>query len=917
MVILSLEHGNSDGSCLAYSWLGSILAKDLGNAGFRFGTLGLELAEKHGLDRLKARVYLVFAAHVAHWTQPLAICRGFLRRAFEAAQEAGDVTYAAYSSFDLITNLLTTGEPLGEIEREADNALEFVRKVPFGLMNDLITTQLRLVRMLRGLTPHFGSFSDATFDEVSFEQHLEGNSQLAIAAARYWIRKLQTGVLANDSALAIAAGSKAASLLWSVPTMVELSEYHFYGALAHAAYHDMASVGERSWHLEVLASHHRQITLWAENGPSTFANRAALIGAEIARLEGRDLDAMRLYEEAVRSAREHGFVQNEGICNELAAHFYAARGLETNAEAHFRKARSCYLRWGADGKVRQLDRTHPHLRQELATPHIGSTTETSGEYLDLATVAKVSQAVSSEMDQKKLIDTLMVVALEHAGADRGLLLLYRGGDLRIEAEATTIRDTVEVRLRQADVLPAELPESVLHYVVRTRQSLLLDEALEQKPFSADEYVRTSRCRSVLCLPLLKQTKLVGVLYLENTQASHVFTPARVAILRLLSSQAAISLENANLYGDLQQTKAYLAAAQQLTHTGTFGWNVSSNKIYWSEEMYQIHGVDREAGLTLEEILQLTHPDDMELLQRVVDRSPDELEGWDFEYRLVTPDGVVKTLRTVAHAVKHDSGEVELIGAVMDITATQAAQAALQTAQAQLAHATRVTSLGEMSASIAHEINQPLAAIVANGEAGLQWLRHDVPNLEEVRKAINRIVGGAHRASGVIRRIREFSKKGDPEMIRLDINEVVGDVVTLVQREVLDHRATVRLQLAPALPRVRGDRIQLQQVIVNLVINGVQAMVTVADRARELLIRTQIHEADHVLVAVQDAGMGIDGENSKQLFNAFYTTKPDGLGMGLSICRSIAEAHGGQIWASRNAGPGMTFQFTLPAYREGD
>ena len=206
----------------------------------------------------------------------------------------------------------------------------------------------------------------------------------------------------------------------------------------------------------------------------------------------------------------------------------------------------------------------------------------------------------------------------------------------------------------------------------------------------------------------------------------------------------------------------------------------------------------------------------------------------------------------------------------------------------------------------------LAAIVLNGEAGLRWLGHDVPDFEQVRNAITRIVSGAHRASDVIRRIREFSKKGNPEMVRLDINEVIGDVVTLVQREVHGHQATVRLQLAAELPPVRGDRIQLQQVIINLVINGIQAMADVTDRAPELVIRTERHDAAHVLVAVQDAGAGIDTEGSKQLFGAFYTTKPNGLGMGLSICRSIVEAHEGRIWASRNAGPGMTFQFTIPA-----
>ena len=222
--------------------------------------------------------------------------RAFLRRAFDAAQEAGDLTYAAYSCIDLNTNLLASGDPLDEVEREAENGLEFARKVRFGLVSDIITAQLGLVRTLRGLTPDFGSFNDAEFDESRFEHILRAIRDLAFAACWYWIRKLQACIYAGDYASAIAAASKAAPLLWTSPTQIELAEYHFYGALARAARCDTASAEERPQHLAALAAHHRQIAVWAENCPATFANRAALVGAEIARLEGRELDAERLYE---------------------------------------------------------------------------------------------------------------------------------------------------------------------------------------------------------------------------------------------------------------------------------------------------------------------------------------------------------------------------------------------------------------------------------------------------------------------------------------------------------------------------------------------------------------------------------------------------------------------------------------------
>ncbi len=250
---------------------------------------------------------------------------------------------------------------------------------------------------------------------------------------------------------------------------------------------------------------------------------------------------------------------------------------------------------------------------------------------------------------------------------------------------------------------------------------------------------------------------------------------------------------------------------------------------------------------------------------------------------------------------------------MDVTAIKEAQEALQTAQAELAHVARVTALGEMSASIAHEVNQPLTAIVVSGEASLRWLTREVPNIDQALVAIRRIVDDANRASGVVGRIRKLARKADPQVIELDINEVIDETVPLVKRETLSHRVTLQLQLAPGLPSVRGDRIQLQQVIINLVINAVQAMATVTDRARVVIIRTQQHESDQVLVAVEDVGIGMAPESLNRLFRAFYTTKPDGMGMGLSICRSIIEAHGGRVWASPNIGPGMTFQFTISGY----
>ena len=365
---------------------------------------------------------------------------------------------------------------------------------------------------------------------------------------------------------------------------------------------------------------------------------------------------------------------------------------------------------------------------------------------------------------------------------------------------------------------------------------------------------------------------------------------------------------------LRRSEGYLTDAQRLSHTGSFGWNVASGDIVWSKETYRIFGMDKTVTPTLDLILQRVHPDDRELVLHEIDRAARGEPDDDYEHRLVMPDGAVKHLTVRTHRAKYESGEEELVGALMDVTATRETQEALHTAQAELARVARVTALGQMSASIAHEVNQPLASISTTAVAGLRWLTRDVPEVDEARACLNYIVEEANRAAGVIRSVRDLARRADPELIPLDINEVIGEAVALVKPEALRQWVTVQLQLASGLPLVRGDRVQLQQVIINLAMNGVQAMASVTDRVRVLTIRTEQRESDEVLVAVQDAGIGTEPEGLDRLFSAFYTTKPDGMGMGLSICRSIVEAHGGEVWASRNIGPGMTFQFTVSAHQ---
>src|SRR5712692_1731995 len=549
---LSLEHGYSDGSCPHFEWLGAVAGACFGDyqAGFRFGQLGYDLVEKRGLKRFQARTYNNFAVQVLPWTRHVKAIRELVCRAFEAANKIGDLTFAAFSCGNLISNLLAAGDPLVEVQREVERGLAFVQKIGFGYAVDSMSPQIGLVRTLRGLTPKFGSFDDKQLDELRLERRFASNPDLGPAEYGYWLRKLQARFIAGDYEAAIEASSRAQRRVGAWQTTVDAADHCFYGGLSQAAIYDSALPEERQQHLEALAVHHRQLEVWAVNCPENFANRAALVGAEIARLEGRDLDAMRLYEQAIRSARANGFVHNE-----VAGRFYLKRGFEQIAQLYLRNARQCYLSWGADGKVRQLDELYPHLRREEPAPDARRTIGTPIEHLEFATVLKISQAVSGEIVLENLIDALLRTAIEHAGAERGLLILPRRAELRIQAEATTGGNFVAIALRDAPISSAELPEAVVQYAARTQESVILDDASARGSFSNDEYIRRAHARSILCLPLVKQGRLIAVLYLENNLAANVFTPARIAVLNVLASAAAISLENSRLYRELQEREA--------------------------------------------------------------------------------------------------------------------------------------------------------------------------------------------------------------------------------------------------------------------------------------------------------------------------------------------------------------------------
>jgi PAS domain S-box-containing protein len=897
-----IRFGNTEESCHAYTCYGAILvslSEDI-SAGFAVSEMALRLNEKFKDAKLKGRVLLVHGALVNSWKRPLETSLSILDQAYTACMQVGDFPHASYGLNNTAWLLLEKGEPLDVILDAFPNYTALAKQIQNETAYNTLMFQQRLLESLKGVVRT--APEDDAFDEIESVAFLE-QANFSLGIAVYHITKMVTAFTFGRHSEALVIAAKAEAMRSGILGMIHEMTCSFYHVLSMTALYPQATVSVRRHYKQAIDRHRQKFELWAQNCPENFLGRLALLTAEIARIEGREIEAMRGYEDAIRLLQENGVVHIEGLSHELAAQFCAARGLGTIADAYLRNARHCYLRWGALGKVKQLDELYPLLSEAGPSPAGSGSIGAPLEYLDVATVTKLSQALSSEIVFEKLIQQLMAIAIEHAGADRGLLMLCTGEDAQIEAEAKTRCDGLEVCLIRTPATESELPLTILHYVLRTRNSVVLSDALVRHEFSSDGYLARNRCRSVFCLPLVRQVKLIGVLYLENSLAPGAFSPARASLLKVLASQAAISLENSHLYRELAEREGRIRRLVEANIIGICIFDIDGRIIEANEAFLRIVGYGHDdlisGGLRW---TALTPPewsgaDDQALAELAASGTCKP-----FEKEYFRKDGSrvpVLVGGTTFGELRHQG-----VAFVLDLTERKRVEA-------ELAHANRVATMGQLTASIAHEINQPLAAMLTNAETAVRWLAGQPPNLEKAKSLIDRIVGDGKRGADIVNRIRDFSKKAPVRNEDLEINEAILEIMGLTRVAMSEHCVSATMRLSEGLPHILGDRIQLQQVMLNLIMNAIEAMSEVSDGSRELLISTSEAASGDVLVKISDSGPGLPSANSERLFEAFYTTKASGLGMGLSICRSIIDAHGGRLWATRNEPQGAVFCILLP------
>jgi predicted ATPase/signal transduction histidine kinase len=969
MASLSLECGNTDASSCGYIWASMTAGAMFGDYSttIRLGQLGLDLVEKGGLDGFAARVYMLFGTFVVPWLRHFRSGQVLLRRASEAGTRSGDFTYCGYSYNNLITNLLVCGEPLDKVERVALEGLEFSRKARLNQVVELITPQLRLIRMLRGMTRGIPSFDEGDFDEVRYERHLEATPDLVMARCWYWVRKLQACLWANEPTFALAAGAKAEEGLWTSRAFPEYAEFHFFAALARAQACRSPQTADGSTHFAALLGHYRQLETWAGVCRENFGDRAALVGAEIARLEGRELDAERLYEEAIRLAREHGFVHVEATANELAARFHAARGVDTIARAYLREARLAYLRWGAAGKVRLMEQLYPHLREEIM-PSSGPTVtiDAAVEGLDWATVVKLSQALSREIVLDKCVHGLMSIVLEHAGADRGVLLLPQGEDLRVIAEAILDSNGITVRGGPPAGTLDALPGSLIRYASRTRETVLLDDTSMPDSFLPDEYFSRGCCRSVLCVPLVKQGDLIGLLYLENRLAPRVFTPQRSALLGLVASHAAVALDHARLFTELAEENAERRRAEErLEQRLAFEHFISD----LSADLTQCVADSVDARITcwLERVSSFLDIDRAELLEYAADTnvfcttafwcSPDQPpppastagaslpaildhlrhnDGWRYETpgempasdRWIFDRAGIRSVLGVPASVEGVGVGCLVLGAVRDerrwpdelvqrlrviadILANAVARRHAEQdrkVQRELAKALEFREL--VLGILGHDLRSPLSAASALTQL---ILRHEgLP--EAVARRVAAIDSSMERMNDLIGTLLDFTESRFKGAIT--VARTATDLRLICAR-------VVREQLAQSprrtiLERCEGpiegnwDPVRLEQVVSNLLSNALKH----GNPVGPVEVRTHV-DGNDVVLEVANEGQLIPTDVLGKLFEPFWrgsAAEPEGrrgLGLGLYIVRQITIAHGGSVAVESTREGGTVFTVRLP------
>ncbi|WP_245840210.1 ATP-binding protein [Pantoea rwandensis] len=925
---LSMARGLTGASTLALSWYGVVCGDqyDEYSRGFASALLARELVYKHDFVSFKARTLLPLD-QVSVWTMPLSYAIERAKATFDVGVETGDRTSACLALRHLVMNCLTRGDHLDGVHTTITRGMLYVRKAQYRDVEVILGMQLDYVLFLR--KPRSGTFSGDNFltpvlDVVKPEQAVE-----PIYLMQFWSRlyKAMAHFFACEYAAAYHWFKDAEQFTAFIPGHVHMLDYHLYSALSLTV---PLKSGTMTEELRLqLQPHLERIVTWSNENSKTFADKEALLRAELCRLEGDTAKAFELFENTMTLSRDGQFPHINALACELAARMVYARNMPFAGDSYIKGAIAAWDRWGAGAKVHQLETHYPALASHASQTALSTVSfEQSAVIGDLQSMVTVMRALTEEINLDRLIHILMMMLVERAGAQHCMLIRLIDGNIpEIQARASTTAEGVKVKIVQELPAATDLPLSVLSAVIRTGQEIRTGKPEVFSPFSQDNYLVASGA-AVMCVPMFRQAQMVGVLYLENRLMPDVFTADHSRIVSMLGAQAAVSLETARLYAELLEeniqrrkiekqlraSQTSLMLGEKISNTGTWHWQIGPDIQYISDEYKRIMGLpDHQMTTSMVEFQSRVHPDDLPCLSAQIESWARKGEVMQAEFRIVRDDGECRYIKGIGEPNENWPEVAEYFGTLTDITSLRQTEDAVRIAQADLARVARATTVGQLTASIAHEINQPLMSIVANAGASQRWLKRGTAHLENACKSLDEIIREGQRAGNIIRGLQSLTRNQITEFAPAKLHQIVRDIIVLSRLELERQYVSLELNLAAVNDEIFCENVQIQQVLLNLVINAIDAMCE-NPGVRNLRIASSHPHENIIRLDVTDNGTGLSDQVIDKIFDSFYTTKAEGMGMGLTISHEIIKRHGGELHAENRPEGGSRFWFTLPLER---
>lgn len=942
----SVRHGNNFLASSNYAGYGVILCgvlDDLEN-GYRFGLLGQRLVESMNTRESKTRVNMIFNTFIRHWKEHLGTTLTPLMNAYQTGLETGDLEFAGFSAMAYCYQSFFTGAPLIKVEAEMAKFAEAIDRLqqssPLSVIRIYRQTVLNIMNERENPAKLEG---DCYNEDKMLSLNIQANDRTSIF--NVYLCKTMLGFLFGEYAEAAANARKAREYLDAVRSTYGNPIFFFYESLIILAIFPALSVIEKKRSLRQVAKNQQKMKKWAHHAPQNNRHKWLLVEAQLAQLEGRDLDAMRFFKEAIRLASENEFLNEEALANELFAQFWLKRGDEEIAGLYIGEAHYCYSNWGAKAKASHLERTYPQLREEAAKgpssenkdKRTGSVTSSAwgGDALDLASIIKTSQTISSEVDLDALLKKVMLILIENAGAQQGCLMLKKDNELLVRAHIAAGMESATLH----DALPIGncdfLSPAIVHYVARTKQPVVLSDAAVDGLFTRDPYITEKKPLSILCMPVMQQGELFGVLYMENNQIKNAFTSERMEALKILSLQATISIQNALMVNDLKNSRDNLIKSESKYRDLTgmlpdiiYETDLNLNVTYLNKAGQKLTGYyaeDIKRGLNVKDLV--TERDYEQIKQMI---SMDQEQKIMSKHKIIRKDGTFFVGEDNAAMIMENGVSAGLRGSIRDVTEK------LQMEE-QLLQSQKMEIIGTLAGGLAHDFNNVLSGITGTlSIMQFEITKNQQISMERLRKHIEMMERSGQRAVDMVQQLLTLSRKQETMFAPVDLGGAVKNVVKIC-KNTFDKAIDIKVDIQADRSMVSADPTQLEQILLNLCVNAGHAMTIMRPegqnpggkleiscdklRADEHFCMThpEARQIDYWRLSVRDTGIGMDGKTIAKIFVPFFTTKEKGrgTGLGLSMVYNLVRQHSGFIDVYSEPGLGTTFNVFLPVlYRKG-